>query len=83
MATIVDYKLIIEDIKKNGIQEYDLTQKKVKKICNNELPKSMFTKSYIQRGKNDLSKFLLEECEWEVIEPQIRIRWKNDNKHNE
>ena len=78
MATIVDYKLIIEDIKKNGNQEYNLTQNKVKRICNNELPKSMLTKSYIKRGENDLSRFLLEECEWEIVEPKIRIKWKSD-----
>jgi len=81
MATILDYNLIIDDVIKNGDKEYELTQKKVKKICNNELPKSMFNKPYIKRGKNNLSKFLLEECEWEVIEPKIVIKWKGKEKN--
>lgn len=77
MATRVNYDLIIDEIKKNKGKKIEITQKSVKKICNNELPKSMFTKNYIKRGENDLTKFILSECEWELVEPKIIIKWKN------
>ena len=50
MSTKVDYQLIVNDIIKSKSKTYVLTQDKVKKLCNAELPKGMFTKRSFQRN---------------------------------
>ena len=64
--------LFSNNYKKN---EYVLTQQKAKKICNVELPKSVFDKNYFDRGLNALSRFVKEnQYEYEIIPAQIIIR---------
>lgn len=77
MSTRVDYNRIIEYIKDSKDDIIEITQKKVKKLSNNELPKSFFSNSYIVNGKNKLARYILDEgLEFEVIEPKIIIRKK-------
>lgn len=75
MATKIDYQIIVDDILKSKSKTYILTQDKVKRLCNAELPKSMFTKRYFKTGSNILIRFL-RESGYEVIitEPKITIK---------
>ena len=75
MSTKVDYQLIVNDIIKSKSKTYVLTQDKVKKLCNAELPKCMFTKRYFKTGSNVLIRFLRENgFEVMVTEPKITIK---------
>lgn len=78
MSTRVDYSRIIkyvEDSEKNIIE---ITQKTVKRLANNELPKSFFSNRYIINGKNEFARYILEKgYEFEVIEPKLIIKKKS------
>lgn len=79
MATKINYQPIIDDIKKSKNEMYILTQDKAKKLINNDLPKSLFKKNYIDKGNNDLARFLVEKCEYETVEPKIIIYKKHED----
>ena len=73
----VNYKLIIEEIKRSD--ELIIDQKKAKKILKDELPKSCFNYSYLKGRNNDLSRFLMDNSdkyEFKIIPAQIIIRKK-------
>lgn len=76
MATKIDYQVIIDDIEKSNKKIYVLDQKQAKKLVNNDLPKSLFNNSYIKGRKNDLARYLSDNCDYEVTEPKIIIKKK-------
>ncbi|HIT70858.1 MAG TPA: hypothetical protein IAD08_02955 [Candidatus Scatovivens faecipullorum] len=75
MSTRVDYNKIIEYVEDSSEDTIEITQKKVKRLVNNELPKSFFSNRYIANGKNELARYILEKgFEFEVIEPKLIIK---------
>ncbi len=77
MSTRINYQLIVNDIIKSKSKIYVLTQDKVKKLCNAELPKSMFTQKYFKSGSNVLIRFLKDsDYEVTITEPKITIKVK-------
>lgn len=78
MSTRVDYNRIIKYVEDSNEDIIEITQKIVKRLVNSELPKSVFSKSYIANGKNELARYILENgLEFEVIEPKIVIKKKS------
>ncbi len=78
MSTRVDYSKIIKYVEEYPKDVIEITQKKVKRIANNELPKSFFSNSYISKGNNELARYILENgFEFEIIEPKLIIKKKS------
>lgn len=78
MSTRVDYNVFIKYVEDSNENVIEITQKEAKKLVNNELPKSFFSKSYIANGKNKLARYILENgFEFEVIEPKLIIKKKS------
>ena len=78
MSTRVDYSKIIKYLEESEEDIIEITQKIVKKIANNELPKSFFNNSYIAKGNNELARYILEnELEYEVIQPKLVLKKKS------
>lgn len=74
MSTKINYQPVIDAIIKAKSNKYVLTQDKMKRLCNAELPKSMFNKSYFKKPSNSLIRFLIDnDFEVSVIKPQIII----------
>lgn len=69
----LNYNKIIEEIEKYKDIGYELTQKTAKKILNDEFPKSLFDKSYINNGKNALARYIKENYDFEIQEPTIKL----------
>ena len=77
MSTRVDYNKIIKYVEESKDDVIEITQRKVKKLANNELPKSFFNNEYIVNGKNELARYIIENgFEFEIIEPKIIIKKK-------
>ncbi|MCI8411888.1 MAG: hypothetical protein HFJ40_05610 [Clostridia bacterium] len=78
MSTRVDYSKIIKYVEESEEDIIEITQKIVKKIANNELPKSFFSNSYIAKGNNELARYILENgFEFEITEPKLTIKKKS------
>lgn len=78
MSTRVDYSRIIKYVEDSKNDTIEITQKKVKSLANNELPKSFFSNSYIANGNNEFARYILEKgYEYKVIEPKIIIKKKS------
>ena len=78
MSTRVDYNKLINYVEKSNKNVIEITQNTVKRLVNNELPKSFFSNKYITDGKNELARFIIEKgYEFEVVEPKIIIKKKS------
>ncbi|MGN1352287.1 MAG: hypothetical protein ACI4VE_05920 [Clostridia bacterium] len=77
MSTRVDYNKIIKYVEESKDDVIEITQRTVKKLVNNELPKSFFSNGYIVNGRNELARYILENgFEFEIIEPKLIIKKK-------
>lgn len=74
MAARIDYNVIIKDLENYSGTKYVLNQKKAKKLVNGELPKSLFSETYVKRGRNAFARYLNNEgYKYEVIPAQIVV----------
>lgn len=75
MVQRVDYPAIIRDIESSKSDRYELTQDKAKRIGGQELPKSLFDKSYLKKGRNALCRFFLDNgYDIEIVEPKLIVK---------
>lgn len=70
----IPYNIIISEIEKCKGKDFVLDQKCAKKLVHDELPKSVFSLSYMKKRSNELARYLLDNgIEFEIIEPKIII----------
>jgi outer membrane protein assembly factor BamA len=73
MAVHNDYAPVIEAMDKTK-NKFVLTQEKMKKLTGGEVPKSMFKRSYITNGSNELARFIMKKgYKFEVVESKIIV----------